>query len=608
MRKFRLTFVINLVFFILLFASFAQAQKEINFTVSMSKPHTHLLEVEVRLRDGLSASTDLVMPVWTPGSYLVREYARHVQDFGAKDENGKELLWGKTNKNTWRIETNNAKEVVVTYRVYSNELTVRTNELNDLHGYWNNAALLMYPNGQLKSPSTIRVVPFGNWRVATSLAAVDLRKNIFRAENFDELYDSPFEVSDYKEIKFDARGAEHRIVISGAGNYNSERLRTDFKKIVEVGADMFGGNVPYKDYIFILHLRGSGGGGLEHLNSCSLISRRFSFTSATSYTNFLTLVAHEYFHLWNVKRIRPDALGPFDYTQENYTKLLWVAEGVTSYYENLLMRRAGLLTDKQFLSGLSISFQDLQNTPGRFQTSLEEASFDAWIKFYRQDENAINNQISYYDKGAIVSTLLDLEIRRSTKGAKSLDDVMRYLYAEFFQKNRNFSPQDFQRACESVASKNLDPFFKSYVSGRDELNYDYFLTVAGLRLDKFGGLSSAMLKESAYFGANLAQDGERLVVRSVPAGTPAYDQGIYSADQIIALDGFRVNLQDFNARLAEKKSGDKITLTIFRGDELRAIEINLRGRINPSFVILPVDKPTSEQLKIYQGWIGTAKN
>lgn len=606
MIKNRLAHFCKAAFFVLLFFVFAQAQKhyDISFTVSMSKPHTHLLEVEMRVRaPKLSTETDLLMPVWTPGSYLVREYARHVQDFSAKNGNGNALRWSKTNKNTWTVETKNVSELVVTYRVYSNELTVRTNELNDQHAFWNNAALLMYPKGQLRASLIIRVVPFGNWRVATALPTFEEKKNVFRAENFDELYDSPFEVSDYKEIAFEAKGAQHRIAITGIGNYDETRIRTDVKKIVETAIDMFGGTPPYKDYLFILHLR-TGGGGLEHANSCVLGARRFSFASTAGHISFLSLVAHEYFHLWNVKRIRPDVLGPFDYTQENYTKLLWVAEGITSYYDNLLVRRAGFITDKQFLNQLAISFQDLQNRPGRFQTSLEEASFDAWIKGYRPDENSINREISYYDKGSIVGAILDLEIRNSTKGTKSLDDVMRFLYTDFYQKNRNYTPEDFQKTCEMTVGKSLNNFFNSYVRGKDEIDYDSFLNGAGLRLDKFGGLPKQLLKEAAYFGANLTQDGERLMVRSVPADTPAYEQGINSGDQIIALDGFRVSLQDFNARIAEKKPDDKIILTIFRYDELRTFEIKLGGRIYPMFVIIPFEKPTEEQQKIYRGWMG----
>ncbi|MDQ3755920.1 MAG: PDZ domain-containing protein, partial [Acidobacteriota bacterium] len=554
----------------------ASAVPEISYTVSMPQPYTHLLNVEMRVRgDSLPPQLNLVMPVWTPGSYLVREFGRHVQDFAATGANGRALVWRKTNKNTWRIETGGAREVRATYQVYANELTVRTNELNDRHAFWNNAALLMYPEGQLRAPSTLKVVPFGNWKVATGLPAVSGKDDTFRAESFDILYDSPVEVGTFRTLNFEVRDVPHRIVIDGEGNYDPERLRRDFQKIVEASVQMMG-DVPYKDYTFILHLHATGGGGLEHLNSTAIIVQRFNFRPETTYRSFLSLVAHEFFHVWNVKLIRPDVLGPFDYTQENYTRLLWVAEGVTDYYEYILLRRAGLVTDKEYLDIMARAIQNLQNRPGRRELSLEEASFDAWIKYYRQDENSVNSQVSYYDKGGIVGMLLDLEIRKRSNGAKSLDDVMRALYNEYAKQGRNYTPEDFQRASEQMAGASLDQFFSRYVRGTEELDYNAALNAVGLQLVTTGTNDpSKPAAPKAYLGANLRQDVDRLVVTNVLAGTSAYDQGLNAFDQIVALDGARVNLQTFNARLDEKRPGDEIRLTVFRQDDLRHITIKL---------------------------------
>src|SRR5712691_6470223 len=366
----------------------------IAFTVSMPKPHTHMLEVEIRVTGGSigqpPVSELMVMPVWTPGSYLVREFARHVQDFAAVDAAGRPLRWEKINKNSWRVMTNGSPDWRATYRVYANELSVRTNELNSVHAFWNNAALLMYLDGFLNMPSTLHIVAPQPWKIATGLPAAPGLKDTFRAENFDILYDSPVEVSNFKTLAFEVKGVPHRIVIDGEGNYDPEKMRRDVQKIVEVEVDLMGGEIPYHDYTFILHLRSTGGGGLEHLNSTALGFSRFGFKPDTSYREFWSLVAHEFFHLWNVKRIRPDALGPFDYTKENYTKLLWVAEGITDYYTRVAVRRAGLISDKDFLADIAMQFQGLQNTPGRLRMSAEEASFDSWIKYYRQDENSIN--------------------------------------------------------------------------------------------------------------------------------------------------------------------------------------------------------------------------
>lgn len=582
----------------------ATGQPDIRFTVSMPKPFTHLLEVEMRVRRASSAeAVELVMPVWTPGSYLVREFERHVQDFAAVDEGGRSLAWRKVNKNKWRIDAVRAREFVVTYRVYANEMSVRTNELNDRHAFWNNAALLMYVDGNLNAPATLRIVPPTGWKIATGLPPLAGQQNTFRADNFDILYDSPVEVGPFKTLTFEVQSVPHRIVIEGEGNYDAERVRGDVKKIVEAQVAMMG-DIPYRDYTFILNLRQSGSGGLEHLNSTALIWPRFGFGTPSDYRDFLGLVSHEYFHLWNVKRIRPDALGPFDYTGENYTKLLWVAEGITSYYEAIFVRRAGLISDREYLSLAARAIQDIQNVPGRFVMSVEEASFDAWIKYYRQDENSVNSQVSYYDKGALLGLLLDLHIRRLSSGARSMDDVMRSLYAEFYRKGRNYTPEDFQRAAEAAAGSSLEDFFKRYVRGREELDYNAALAGVGLLLDTTGATSLSQPVERSYLGARLKQTDDRLIVDRVYSGTPAYEQGLNTNDQIVALDGIRVNQESFNARLAEKRPGDTITLTVFRFDDLRSLTIKLGGRIDAPYRIVPVKEPNAEQSRLYQGWLG----
>ncbi|HKG61468.1 MAG TPA: PDZ domain-containing protein [Pyrinomonadaceae bacterium] len=604
---------------VLSFLAAAQTPVDISFTVAMSRPHTHLFDIDVAIKRTVNGPQEelLVMPVWTPGSYLIREFERHVQDFAAADAAGQPLKWEKTNKNTWRINTNGAREWHATYRVYANELSVRTSELNSEHAFWNNANLLMYLEGFLKSPSTVRVLAPDVWKVATGLPAVAGQKNTFRSENFDVLYDSPFEASNFKTLVFNVKGVPHRIVIDGAGNYDPERMRRDVQKIVETEVELMGGEIPYRDYTFILHLRANAGGGLEHLNSTALGYPRFGFrirsgdratsaapntsdTSERDYRGFLALVSHEFFHVWNVKRIRPDALGPFDYTQENYTKVLWVAEGITDYYADLVLRRAGLISEGEYLGATARAIQNLQNTPGRFEQSVEESSFDAWVKYYRPDENSVNSQVSYYDKGALLGLLLDLEIRKRSGGAKSLDDVMRYLYAEFFKKNRNYGPADFQKASELMAGARLEEFFSKYVRGVQELDYNAAFEAAGLKLE-----TSAAADAKVYFGADVAQDDDRLIVRRVYAGSPAYEQGLNAGDQIVAMDNMRVTRDSFNARMAEKKPGEVVNLTIFRFDDLSSLLIKLSDKREMTYRIMPVTTATALQKQIYKSWLSS---
>jgi predicted metalloprotease with PDZ domain len=573
------------------------AAPDIAYTVSMTKPWTHLLEVQMRVRwNQMPEKLELKMPVWTPGSYLIREYARHVQDFTAKNGNDRDLPWQKVNKNTWQVNTAGAKEIVASYRIYANELTVRTNELNDEHAFWNNAATLMFPKDQIKAPSTVTVNPYSKWKIATGLPKVAAQANAFRAANYDILYDSPFEVSDFKEVGFTVQGKPHRIVFSGEGNYDMRKTAADVAKIVEEAYKIFG-EFGYDNYTFIVNLR--GGGGLEHLNSTALQYDRFGFRPESRYKDFLGLVAHEYFHNYNVKRIRPDALGPFDYESENYTRLLWVAEGGTEYYANQLLRRAGFLTDKEYLEAKADGIADLQRTPGRFETSLEEASFDAWIKYYRQDENAVNNQISYYDKGEIVNLLLDVTIRDASGGKKSLDDVMRYLYNEFFKKGRNYTPADFQKTAEAMAGRSLDDFFSKYVRGEAEIDYNAIFKGIGVELKP-----EEPDNGKAYIGAYLNEDAGRLTVRSVRAGTPAYDQGLNAGDQIVAIDGYRATLTRLQAYVGDRKPGDKVRLTIFRTDRLRDIDFTLGNNTRKTYSFVALANPTAQQRRLYHDYLG----
>src|SRR5258706_943969 len=611
---------VQLVLIVLLTAAAAPAQSivplssNITFTVAMPRPHTHLFEIEMRMKIPANLQvpneSDLVMPVWTPGSYLIREFERNVQDFAA-DVDGHALEWTKTDKNTWRVKTNGARQWRATYRVYANELTVRTSELNSDHAFWNNATLLMYPKGNPNAPSTLRIVSPSNWKIATGLPQVEGQANTFRAENFDILYDSPVEASNFKKLDFQVRGVPHRIIIDGEGNYDPERLRAHVQKIVEAETTMFGG-IPYHDYTFILHLRSNTGGGLEHLNSTALGFKRFEFATKDGYRKFDALVAHEFFHLWNVKRIRPDALGPFDYTKENYTRLLWVAEGITEYYGQLMVRRAGLISDQAYLDHLAQQIQDFQETPGRQVMSAEEASFDSWIKFYRPDENSVNSQISYYDKGELLGLLLDLDIRRRTNNAKSLDDVMRYLYTEFFEKGRNYTPADFQKACELLAGASLEDFFTRYVRGRDDLApvYNRMLASAGLQLEQAGvGVGSnddRPVRRKGFLGAELEDkpDGDFIVIKNVRVGSPAYEQGLNTKDKIIALDGARVDKDTFEALIAAKRAGDTVRITVFRFDDLRTFDIKLTGIVDAPYRIVPLANASDQQKRIYEAWIG----
>lgn len=583
-------------------APMQQAPADITYTISMPEPATHLYTVRVSARGLAHAgdSVDLRMPVWTPGSYLIREFERNVQDFAtvATAPGAAAPRWQKVDKNTWRVWTE-GDAVEVTYRVYANEMSVRTSHLDDTHGYFNGANVFMYVDGHLKDPVRLRVETPKRWDVATSLARdPNARKdeNVFVAPDYDRLVDSPVETGVFARIEFEALGKPHTIALFGKGNYEEKRLREDVKKIVETAAAVFGGTLPYDRYVFIVHLYPQGGGGLEHLSSMTAESSPFVFQNKESYQGFLGLISHEFFHAWNVKRIHPPALGPFDYTRENYTKMLWLMEGTTDYYADVILERAGLMTTDEHNKALAKTIQQYEETPGRRHMSLEEASADAWVKYYRPSEHSPNSQISYYLKGALVSALLDMEIRGRTSNAKSLDDVMRYLWETYAVKGLPVPEDGVQPAVEAVAGGSYQEFFDKYVRGTADIDYNAFLKSVGLRLvtevKKDDGRVDPS-RPSGWLGATLVDDGNVTTVRAVPEDSPAWKAGLNVGDQVLALDGTRVTAASIGDRVADRQPGETVLLTAFHRDDLKTIRVVLGQRPPDTYKVekIPAPKP-----------------
>jgi predicted metalloprotease with PDZ domain len=452
---------------------------KIHYTVAMPQPTSHLFEITLQIEGWQQDRLDLKMPVWTPGSYLVREYSRHLQGFAAEVES-EAIVWEKQGKNHWQLQTAGVSSLTVRYRIFANELTVRTNHLDHTHGYFNGAAVFFFIPGYQQQEIEVTIVPPDDWKVATALPQV--APNRFVAKDFDTLVDSPFEIGQHTVHPFEVLGKPHEYVIwSERHNLNTDDLINDTRRIVETEAQMFGG-LPYDRYLFILHLPNNGYGGLEHKDSCSLIYKRSVFGDRDKYESFMQLVAHEFFHLWNIKRIRPKALEVFDYEAENYTPSLWFSEGTTSYYDFLIPYRAGLYNAKTYLKNLSQEITRYLTTPGRMVQPLSESSFDAWIKLYRPDANTPNSQMSYYLKGAMVTLLLDLGIRIRHQNQKSFDDVMRSMWQQFGKDEVGFTQTQIKAVIESVAEFDLSDFFARYLDGLEALPFDEYLAGFGLRL------------------------------------------------------------------------------------------------------------------------------
>lgn len=583
----------------------------ISYTIAMPAPHTHLFHVTVEV-DGVSGpQLDLILPGWTPGSYMVREFARHVQEFSAADPSGAPLAWRKVAKDTWRVETGLAERVVASYKVYANDLTVRTSHLDGSHGYFNGANVFMYAPGRTGEPLALRVEPPEGWIVSTGLEPAEGgAANAFTAADYDELVDCPVECGTQRVLEFAVDEVPHRLVIWGRGNEDEARLLADTRRIVESQRDFFDG-LPYRHYTFILHLTDGRGGGLEHRNSVTNMLDRWTFRPQRSYERYLSLTSHELFHVWNVKRLRPAPLGPFDYRAENYTRLLWVMEGATSYYDELLLVRAGLLKPERYLEKLADEIVSLQSQPGRHIQSLEESSFDAWIKFYRPDEHSANSSISYYLKGSLVCLLLDMEIRRRTLGERTLDDVLRSLYGRYPISGPGIPEEGgMLEAIELVAGGHdgaFRAFLERYVAGTAELDYASALAVVGLEPRWSHKSPRAGGGAPAWLGLSLKRQGERALVSATRADGPANAAGVYVDDELLALDGWRVSSEEkLNARLAERAPGELVRLSVFRGDALLEIPLTLAAAPPDKLELAPLAAPSEGQQRAYRDWLGLA--
>lgn len=578
----------------------AEAKVEIAFEVSFTEPNAHYVDVKMNISGLSSDSIDVKMPVWAPGSYLVREFSKNVEQFAVKGAGQHSVPYRKIDKNTWRIASAGNQKIEVSYKVYAFEVSVRTSFVDDSHAFLSPTGVFMYVDGMLTSPSVVTVRPYQRWsKVSTGLEPVKGKPFTYYASDFDVLFDSPIEVGNQDIFEFTAAGIQHEVAMYGGGNYDKAKLSADMAKIIEAEMAIFR-DMPNKRYVFIVHNFQSGGGGLEHLNSTVLGASRDAYNTDKGYKGFLSLVAHEYFHLWNVKRLRPSALGPFDYSTENYTTDLWISEGFTAYYDNLILRRTNAYTPEAYLNILSSDIETVSNQPGAGIQPVSESSFDAWIKYYRPNENSKNTGISYYNKGAVLGMILDLEIINATKGAKGLDDVLKAMYDEYFLKqNRGFTSEEFKLMAEKIGGISLDNFYRDYVHKAAPINFQVHLDHAGLVLvDEYAGLNTPSL------GLTASSKEGKLSVTSVTRAGTAWTDGISVNDEIIAINGNRMSdPASIDKAIANKKVGEKVDVLLSRDGLVRTLSVTLKKENKGKFRIEAVKEASTQQFAVRKKWL-----
>lgn len=593
--------ILSVLAFLLLQTVFVYGQKgngTISFTISMENPSKHYFHVEMQCNGIKKETLNLKMPVWSPGYYQRLDFANNVENFHAADKKGQEIKWNKISGNTWQLQSNNANDIIVSYDVKTIRAFVGTPYVDENRAYILPAGVCLFIDGMINHPAEIIVKPFANWtRVATGLDSVAGKNFTYTAPDFDILYDSPLLIGNLEELpSFTVKGIPHYFVGYQMGNFDKVQFMNDLKKVVEAATDMMG-DIPYKHYTFISI--GPGAGGIEHLNSASVSFNGAGLSTEEGKIRMLHFLGHEYFHHYNVKRIRPIELGPFDYDNGSRTKLLWVSEGLSVYYEYMIVQRAGLSTSEELFNAFRNNMLAFEGKPGRLYQTLEQSSYDTWSDgpFGRTGDD-VNKTISYYDKGPVVGLLFDFKIRELTQNKKSLDDVMRFIYHEYYQKKkRGFTDAEFQSACEKIAGASLAEEFK-YVSTTTELDYPKYFSYAGLTID-----TTSKELPGAYLGFTTRERNDSVFVSNVDWESPAWNAEIRPREVLLEINGTKASAKLLKEITDKSKPGDTIMLTVWTNNAKRSMEIIFGTKKEKSFHISPIDNPTPLQKKIFDSWL-----
>jgi predicted metalloprotease with PDZ domain len=589
------------------------APSPITYRVGMPTPQDHEYEVEMSVPALPGRATaELVFPAWAPGSYLVRDFVRHVYRLAITDAAGRALPFERLEKARWRVQTG-GRAFRVRYRVFAFEQSVRTSFLDDSHAYWNGTSLFFFVDGELGRPCRVVVRPASpRWHVDTALPAVRGARNTFAAADFDELADSPFEVGTHLRRAFRVGRTRFELALYGRTNADVARLVDVLRRVCIATGKIFGGRFPFDRYLFIVHALPVGSGGLEHRASVTMDITGLQFEDESGYHKFADLAAHELFHAWNVKRLRDRTLGPFDYTKESYTRLLWLHEGFTDYLANVIILRAGVTKGKDFLKWIGEDWPKYAQRPGRSETPLDELSFEAWIKLYKPAENHVNRAVSYYEKGLWVGMALDLTLRLATAGRRGLPELFRKLWVDLRARDWIVSEDDVRAAAKALAgpraARSIDTFFDRYVRGTDELPLPALWRKAGLvvreRADWQGDDVDPVRAARARAWTGIALHADKTTIRNVVPGSPAAAAGLTFNDDVVAIDGARVTASTFAKRVADRRPGDEARVTFFRRDELREATLVLAQSPERKFLVVTDPKRTALQWRIQRAWMG----
>ncbi len=574
--------------------------RHIEYRISMPEPWTHLFHVEVAF-EHLPPSADFLdvrLPVWRSGRYRVLDFASGVVRFSSKGDEDQPLQWLKLDKSTWRILKKESRSVLLQYSVYANEFHLRTRGLNDEHGFVDGSSVFMYAEEYRNLPLTLTVHPFGDWHVTTGLDSLPGERFIFQASDYDHLVDCPLEIGNQQDREFLIDGIPHVLSFAGTPPCDVDLLIGDLTRIVTMNRDFWGG-LPYRRYVFLFHESAQGAGATEHINSTIILHRPEIPGLPSSCSSVLGIISHEFFHTWNVKRLRPRGMDPYDWSGENYYRELWIAEGATSYLHNLLLVREGLHPVEGYLRGIGSAAAADRGRPGNLEQPLADCSFDAWIKGSGSRQRVFNYETDVYSRGANVSLHLDLEIRHRSGNTFSLDDLMRTLYERFPLGSGGYTLDDVERVARELASDAMTSFFDGFVYGSDPLPWEQSLRYAGLELIVVD------TTQHPWLGLEVSEKEGKTRVLSVVAGSPAHSAGVNVGDELLALNGYKVETDDLQERVKHMTFGDEARVDVFRNGRLRTFVCALNVPRPPSYTVRLIADPTDLQKSIFSSWLGT---
>lgn len=571
-------------------------RRPIEYNVSLTAPQTQTLQIRMRIPDAAPPFVDVAMPVWRQGRYAILNPAGTVHRVRAEAESGRPLPISKIDKTTWRIPVETPGDVAVAYDVYANSLNDRTRHLDDTHAFLSGATVFFYVAGRRTHPVRVHVDAPQDWKIATGLTSEPGRPRELQAPDYDVLIDSPIEAGLHDIVTFAVDGKEHEIAIWGEPRFDAGQLRRDFAAIVRSESAIFG-DIPYERYVFLIHAAPGLGGGTEHLNSTIMQTPARAFEDPSQYKRLLSLAAHEMFHTWNVKRLRPAALRTPDLSAENYTDLLWFCEGTTAYYDELIVVRIGMEDPDSYLKLLADAIYQQRARPGSRVQSLAESSFDAWIKFNQPTADDVNSTVSFYDNGALVSMLLDLEMRRRTANRGSLDTLLREMYRTFPSTGPGFTCADLLQAVDRVTASSFGEFFDRYIHGTERYPFEEVFGAVGLEMRE----GSA---DKPYIGLATQPQGETAAVRAVLSDGPCYLAGVNAGDQILAFNGQKLAPDELGVRVDAMRPGDPVRLDIQRRGRQRTIEFRLGVKPNPRWELVRQSAASSAAREAYATWLG----